>query len=252
MQIGLIGAGNMATALARGLGEPALVSDPVSARAEALAADVGGQALASNVEVAERADVVVLCHKPVQLDPIADELRGRAKAVVSILGGVPVGELDRAYPDTPVYRFIPNIPAEVRQGVFCFARGELASQGPEAEILDLFGRAGTVIRLDDSLIDTAMALMSCGPAFLALVVEAMVDAGVRHGLQPDDAALMAVETMGGTAAVLRENGLDTAGLRKRVTSPGGSTARGVAALERGGIRAAFQDAVGAVVQMAKR
>jgi pyrroline-5-carboxylate reductase len=92
-----------------------------------------------------------------------------------------------------------------------------------------------------------MALMSCGPAFYALVVEAMVDAGVRQGLPPADASRMAVQTMMGTAAVLGENGLDTAALRRRVTSPGGSTARGLEALERGGLRAAFYDAVAAVV-----
>src|SRR3954467_8980833 len=95
--------------------------------------------------------------------------------------------------------------------------------------------------------EPAPALMGCGPAFFALVVEALVDAGVRHGLTADDAGRLAVEAMGGPAAVPRENGDDTAGLRRRVTSPGGSTARGLAALERGGLRAAFSDAVDAVV-----
>jgi pyrroline-5-carboxylate reductase len=252
MQIGLIGAGNMATALARGLGEPVLVADAVPGRAEALAAELGGEALASNAAVAKRADAIVLCHKPAQLAKVAEELAGKARAVISILGGVPVADVEAAYPDLPVYRFIPNIPAEVRAGVFCYAPGRLAAEGPERELLELFARAGTVIPLDDGLIDVAMALMSCGPAFLALVAEAMTDAGVRHGLQPDDAARMTVETMAGTAAVLRAHGLDTAALRRRVTSPGGSTARGLAALERGGLRAAFQDAVGAVAETTKR
>jgi pyrroline-5-carboxylate reductase len=119
-------------------------------------------------------------------------------------------------------------------------------------VVELFERVGVVVRVDEPLIEPAMALMSCGPAFLALVAEAMVDAGVRHGLQPADAALMAVETMAGTAAVLRAGGHDTAGLRRRVTSPGGSTARGLEALERGGVRAAFYDAVSAVVEGGKR
>ena len=113
-------------------------------------------------------------------------------------------------------------------------------------MLDKFGQIGTVVPTPEPLIDAATAIMGCGPAFFALVVEALVDAGVRHGLQPEDAARMAVETMAGTAAVLRENGNDTAGLRRRVTSPGGSTARGLAALERGGVRSAFSDAVDAV------
>jgi len=94
--------------------------------------------------------------------------------------------------------------------------------------------------------DPATALMGCGPAFFALVVEALADAGVRHGLEQEQAVRLAAETMAGTAAMLREDGYDTARLRQRVTSPGGSTARGLAALERGGVRAAFANAVDAV------
>jgi pyrroline-5-carboxylate reductase len=115
----------------------------------------------------------------------------------------------------------------------------------------MFGRIGTVVKLPEPLIDPATALMGCGPAFFALAVESLVDAGVRHGLTADDAGRLAVETMAGTADVLREYGNDTAGLRRRVTSPGGSTARGLDALERGGLRAAFSDAVDAVVQVGR-
>jgi pyrroline-5-carboxylate reductase len=252
MQIGLIGAGNMASALARGFGEPALVTDAVPGKAEALAVELGGEAVGSNAELAERADAVFLCHKPAQLEEVAQSTEGKAKAIVSILGGVKLDDLERAYRHLPVYRFLPSIPAQVRQGVSCYVPGHHAPEGPEQEIVELFERVGTVVRVDEPLIEPAMALMSCGPAFLALVAEAMVDAGVRHGLQPDDASLMAVETMAGTAAVLRETNRDTAGLRRRVTSPGGSTARGLEALERGGLRAAFHDAVRAVVEGGKR
>jgi pyrroline-5-carboxylate reductase len=246
MKLGLIGAGNMATALARGWGEPLCVSDVDHGRAQILAEQIGGQAPGSNAYVADQCDAVVLCHKPAQLEGVAEEIRDRVKAVVSILGGTPLAAVEAAYPGKPVYRFMPNIPAEVAQGVFCYAPGALASEGPEQDVLDMFGRVGTVVKLPEPLIEPATALMGCGPAFFALAVEALVDAGVRHGLTPDDAGRLAVETMAGTAAVLREHGNDTAGLRRRVTSPGGSTARGLAALERGGVRAAFSDAVDAV------
>ena len=252
MRVGLIGAGNMATALARGLGEPVLVADVDAPKAEALAAELGGEALASGAEVAERADVVVLCHKPGQLAEVAGQLGGRAKAVVSILGGTPVADVEAAYPDTPVYRFMPNIPAEVRQGVLCYAPGALAAKGPEQEVLELFGRVGRVIPIDEALIDAATALMGCGPAFFALTVEALVDAGVRHGLGPEEAGVMAVETMAGTATVLRERGNDARDMRRRVTSPGGSTERGIAALEACGLREAFDEAVDAVVAVGRR
>jgi pyrroline-5-carboxylate reductase len=238
----------MATALARGWGEPVLVSDVDHARADALAAELGGEAPGSNAYVADAADAVVLCHKPAQLGEVAEEIRDRAKAVVTILGGVPLAEVEAAYPGKPVYRFMPNIPAEVGEGVFAYAAGSLAADGPEAEILETFGRIGTVVPTPEPLIDAAMAVMSCSPAFFALVVEALVDAGVRSGLQPEAASQMAVGAMAGTAATLRAHDLDTLALRRRVTSPGGSTARGLAALERGGVRDAFSNAVDAVVK----
>lgn len=239
----------MATALARGIGEPVLVADVDGAKAEALAGAVGGQALESNRAVAEQADAVVLCHKPAQLEEVALEIGDAARAVVSILGATPIAALELAYPDRPVYRFMPNIPAEVGRGVFTYAPGARAGEGPQDEILDLFGRAGTVVELPEGLIDTATAVAGCGPAFFALVVEALIDAGVRYGLTPDQAALLATETMAGAAAVIAAGGNDPVALRRRVTSPGGSTARGLEALEENGLRAAFADAVTAVVEM---
>jgi pyrroline-5-carboxylate reductase len=248
MRIGLIGAGNMASALARGWGEPVLVADVDHARADALAAELGGEAPGSNAYVADAADAVVLCHKPAQLGEVAEEIRDRAKVVISILGGVPVADVEAAYPGKPVYRFMPNIPAEVGEGVFAYAAGSQAAAGPESEILELFGRIGSVVPTPEPFIDSAMAVMSCSPAFFALVIEALVDAGVRNGLQPEAASQMAVGAMAGTAATLRAHDFDTLALRRRVTSPGGSTARGLAALERGGVRDAFSNAVDAVVK----
>jgi pyrroline-5-carboxylate reductase len=239
----------MASALARGLGEPVLVSDAVPEKAEALARELGGEALASNAEVAERADVVVLCHKPPQLDEVAAEVAGKAKVIVSIMAATPTAELEARYPGVPVYRFIPNIPAEVRRGVLCYAPGSRSADGPEQEVLELFGRAGTIIRLDDEeLLEPAMALMSCGPAFVALVAESFVDAGEHHGLARDDAALMMIETLAGTAEYLKAHDLDTEALRHRVATPGGVTERGLMKLEQGAVRAACRLAVDTVVE----
>ncbi|MFL5840164.1 MAG: pyrroline-5-carboxylate reductase [Thermoleophilaceae bacterium] len=251
MKLGFIGAGNMATALARGIGEPVIATDKVAGKAEALVEQVGGEVLDSAAEVAGAADAVVLAHKPAQLNEVAHELAGQADIVVSILGGVPTSSIEAAYPGAAVHRFLPNIPVEVHQGVLCYAQGSRAN-GSE-DLLELFGRVGTIVRLPkEELIEPAMALMSCGPAFMALVAEALIDAGVLHGLDPGDAATMVVETMAGSAAVLRESDADTRGLRTRVTSPGGSTARGLAALEQAGLRAAFEDAVTAVVDFTRR
>lgn len=249
MKLGLIGAGNMASALARGIGEPVLVADIDAGKARALAEELGGEAVGSNAELAERSDAVVLCHKPKQLDEVAQDVSGHAQVVVSILAAVTTEELETAYPGVPIYRFIPNMPVEVRRGVLCYTRGARAAEGPEDEVLELFGRAGTVIRLDEEpLIEPAMALMSCGPAFMALVAEAFADAGTAHGLDHDAALRMTVETMAGTAAYLRDHGYATADLRARVATPGGATERGLRRLEEGGMRELCGAAVDAVVE----
>jgi pyrroline-5-carboxylate reductase len=250
MKLGFIGAGNMATALARGIGEPVLATDVVAGKAEALVEELGGEVLETPAYVADASDAVVLAHKPAQLHDVAAQIRDRAKIVVSILGGTPTSALEEAYPGCSVHRFLPNIPVELGQGVLCYAPGSKAARADE--LLELFGRAGTIVRLPkEELIEPAMALMSCGPAFMALVAEAMIDAGVLHGLDPADAAAMVIQTMAGSAAVLQNTGADTRALRTRVTSPGGSTARGLAALEQAGLRAAFEDAVTAVVEFTK-
>src|SRR3954468_245731 len=105
MKLGFIGAGNMATALARGIGEPVFVTDVVPGKAEALVAQVGGEVLETPAYVADAADAVVLAHKPAQLTEVAGEIRDRAKVVISILGATPTAKLREAYPDSEVHRF---------------------------------------------------------------------------------------------------------------------------------------------------
>jgi pyrroline-5-carboxylate reductase len=247
MQIGLIGAGNMARALARGWGRPLLCSDPVAERARALALEIGGEALPSNAEVAQRADLVVLCHKPAQLREVADELAPHARAVASILAGVPLADLRAAYPDRPAYRFIPSLPVEVREGAVVQSAGATDDATLDASVSELFSELGTLVVLDDSLVDVAMGLMSCAPAYVALVAEAQIEAGVRRGIPAAQGAELVVQTLAGTAELLRRRGNDTVAVRREVTSPGGATARGIAALERAGVRAAFSDALDAVL-----
>jgi pyrroline-5-carboxylate reductase len=247
MQIGLIGCGNMARALARGWGRPVLCADPIAERARSLAAEVGGEALAGNADVAARAELVILCHKPAQLAAVAGELAPQAKAVASILAATPLQALREAYPDRPVYRFIPSLPVEVRQGAVVQAAAPRQEERLDAAVRELFAELGTLVVLDDALVDVAMGLMSCGPAYVALVAEAQVDAGVRRGIPAPQGAELVVQTLAGTAELLRRRGYDTTAVRREVASPGGLTARGLDALERGGLRAAFSDALDAVL-----
>jgi len=247
MMVGLIGAGNMARALARGWGEPVLCSDNGSGRAEALAAEFGGEALASNAALAERADVVVLCHKPAQLDAVAAEVGDRAKAIVSVLGSTGLDALRAAYPGTPVIRTMPNTPVQVRRGVVCWAPAADVDPALEQALRERFARLGRVVDVPDARIDAASAVMGVTPAYVALITEAQVDAAVKHGLPAALAADLFVESLAGTAALLAARDHDTLAVRREVTSPGGSTARGLAALEAGGVRAAFLDALAAVM-----
>jgi pyrroline-5-carboxylate reductase len=251
MKVGLIGAGNMARAIARGWGDPVICSDGGSGRASRLAEELGGEA-ASNLEVAARADLVVLAHKPKQLASVAAEIAGEAKAVASVLGGTTLAALQDAYPGKPVIRLMPNTPVEVRRGVSCYATGDGVGAALEQAVVDLFGRLGMVMKLDEPLLDVATAVSGVGPAYLALVAEAQVDAAVKQGLSAQIAGLLVAETMAGTAELMRARDLDTTVVRREVTSPGGGTARGLAALERGGVRAAFQDAADAVTGWSRK
>ncbi|MGI8506966.1 MAG: pyrroline-5-carboxylate reductase family protein [Solirubrobacteraceae bacterium] len=247
MRVGLIGAGNMARALARGWGDPVLCSDSGSGRAAALAAELGGRA-ASNLEVAEEADLVVLCHKPAQLGAVAREIAGTAKAVASVLASAATGSLTAEYPGVPVFRLMPNTPVEVRRGIVCYSPALGVDPELEREVIALFERLGLVVEVEERLLGAAAAVMSVGPAYQALLAEAQVDAAVRHGLRPALAARLVVETMSGSAALLQAREYDTLAVRREVTSPGGSTARGLDALERAGVRAAFAAAIDRVCE----
>ena len=235
----------MARAMARGWGDPMLCSDSGSGRAAALAQELGGRA-ASNREVAEEADLVVLCHKPYQLKAVAREISGSVKAIASVLGATPTGMLQATYQGLPVFRLMPNTPVEVRQGVICYTPADGIDANLEREVLALFERLGAVVTVPERLLAAAAAVMSVGPAYQALLAEAQVDAGVRHGLSAALASRLVVDTMSGTAALLRTRDYDTLAVRREVTSPGGSTARGLEALERGGVRSAFQSAIDGV------
>jgi pyrroline-5-carboxylate reductase len=156
-------------------------------------------------------------------------------------------DLHEAYPDLPVYRFIPSLPVEVRQGAVVQA-APLKQAELDAQVSELFSELGTLVTLPDALVDVAMGLMSCAPAYVALVAEAQIDAGVRRGIPAAQSAELVVQTLAGTAELLRRRGNDTLAVRREVASPGGVTARGLAALERGGLRAAFSEALDAVLE----
>jgi pyrroline-5-carboxylate reductase len=260
--VGLIGAGNMASALAEGWtladsGPDTLMFSDVDAdRARATAERVGGQRAGSNRELADNVDVVVLAVKPDALEPVSEDIRvtvsERRLPVASILAATSIVRLEQSLgPGTPILRLMPNVAAAVRAGTFCYASSSSLDERTERSLLDLFGLLGDLVPVKESLMDAATAIAGCGPAFFALVIEALTDAGVREGLTQGQAGELALSAMGGTAELLRRGGGDAVLLRRKVTSPGGTTAAGIAALEDHGLRAAIGAAVEAVVIRAR-
>jgi pyrroline-5-carboxylate reductase len=237
--IGFIGAGNMARAFARGLAEPVVATDAGSGRAAELVGELGGHALPSNAALVAAVDVVILAHKPAQLEAVAADA-GRAGRVISLLGATTLERVRAAYPDAEVVRAMPNTAVEVREGVTCLCTDGAPELGAWARVL--FERVGTVVELPERLIDVATSVSGVAPAYVALVAEAWIDAAIRHGLAPKTAAELVGASLRGSAALLQSRSMNTLAVRREVTSPGGMTARGLAALERAGLRAAFAQA----------
>jgi len=248
MQIGLIGSGNIATAFALGWGQPVLCTDLDAARAEALAAAAGGEVVADNAELARRSDLVVLCHKPGQLAEVAAEAAGGADVILSPLAGVSLAELRAAYPESLVFRVMPNTAMRLGHGVTVLADDDAGDQAAFETMRGLLGELGPVFVLPESDFPAATAVMSSGVAFLALVAEAKIAAAEAAGMDPVVAASLVGATFGSAMALLSEEGADAAGVREAVTSPGGVTEKGLAELEQARVREAFAAAVRAVVE----
>jgi pyrroline-5-carboxylate reductase len=238
MVVGFIGSGSMAAAMARGwVGavDQMVFTDSGSGRAAELASEVGGAAVEGNAELAEQADVIVLAVKPAGLGGVATEIGSITKPVISMLGATSLASVEAAFPAADIFRVMPNVAVEVRRGVLCVAGGE------SVEVRRLLDVLGKVVELPDPEFDAATAVMGCSPAYLALVVEALVDAGTEAGLDEALAQELVVETAAGTAELLGKR--PPAEVRSAVASPGGSTEAGLEALDREGARDAFIAAV---------
>jgi pyrroline-5-carboxylate reductase len=249
--IGFAGAGNIAAAMARGWAsadggpERMLFTDAGSGRAAALADELRGEALASLGELAERADLVVLAVKPAALDDAAAGLAD-ARAIVSVLGATPLERLRAAFPGKPVIRAMPTVIAEIRRGVICHAPLGESEDEIAGEALALLGGLGRLVEVDDRLMDAATAVMGCTPAYFALVAETVAGAGAGEGLEPRVSHELVVETLAGTAELLRDR--DPVAVREAVASPGGSTEAGLAALAAARVPEGLTDAVRASLE----
>ncbi|MBI1901880.1 MAG: pyrroline-5-carboxylate reductase [Planctomycetia bacterium] len=258
-RIGFIGAGQMATALARGFlaagltAAPQIVaSDIFAAARDEFARQTGGKVAAANRDVLAQSDVVFLAVKPQQFAAAAQglrELAGPQHLIVSIMAGVSLATLEQAFGPAPrLVRVMPNTPCLARAGAsaFCLGRGATPDDGKLVE--RLLSAVGLAVPLEEKFLDAVTGLSGSGPAFVYVMIEALADGGVRMGLARDVALRLAAQTVAGAARLMLETGEHPGVLKDRVASPGGTTIAGLQALEERGVRGALMAAVEAAAR----
>jgi pyrroline-5-carboxylate reductase len=253
-RIGFLGAGNMGEALIKGLRAVDLVpadligaTDVRADRVKQLVGDFGVHGFDSNSDLVQRSDVVILAVKPQIMAAVLGEIAPAVtatKLLISIAAGVSTDRLRQFLGKSArIIRVMPNTPALVLEAATAIAKAEGLQPGDLETAQEIFGAVGQVVVLDESLMDAVTGLSGSGPAYVALVVESLADGGVKMGLDRQTAMMLATQTVLGAAKLLLETGAHPGQLKDMVSSPGGTTIAGVAALEEGGVRRTFINAV---------
>lgn len=244
--------------LAKGVYQPAevLVSDPLPERRKTLEGQYGIGVTGDNGAVVAATEVLLLAIKPQVFDRVTADLPtpgsdGSVPVVLSILAGVPLSKLEGAFPGQPVVRSMPNTPATVGAGISAIALGTQVQPQQRDRAVQVLQAVGEVVEVPESMMDAVTGLSGSGPGYVSILIEALTDGGVYAGLPRAIAAKLALQTVLGTATLLRETGLHPAELKDRVTSPGGTTIAGIAALERAGFRSAAIAAVKAASERSR-
>ena len=261
IRIGFLGAGQMATALAKGWATAGLLdlthslaSDPYPAAREKFQATTGIRATNSNAEVIAAADVLVLAVKPQMMSAVLPEAAATISAkhlVVSIAAGITLKQLAELLgADTRLVRVMPNTPCLVGASATGYCVGPKATAADGELVGKLFRSVGNAFAVPENLLDAVTGLSGSGPAYVYVMIEALADGGVRVGLPRDIALSLAAQTVFGAAKMVLETGSHPAALKDAVASPGGTTIAGLHALERAGFRAGLMDAVEAAAKRA--
>jgi pyrroline-5-carboxylate reductase len=260
-QVGFLGAGRMATALARSWVHSGLVaadrcwaSDPVPSARQTFTTQTGCRALADNRAVAAESDLLVLAVKPQTMPELLREIAGQLHdpLVVSIAAGITLGQLAAGLgASRRLVRVMPNTPCLVGASASGYAAGEQATADDAALVDRLLSAVGVAFRVSEPLLDAVTGLSGSGPAFVYLMIEALADGGVRVGLPRDVAGALAAQTVLGAAKMVLETRMHPGALKDMVASPAGTTIAGLHALERAGVRGALMDAVEAAARRAR-
>lgn len=252
MTIAILGAGAMGEALLAGLlkagksTRDVVVGEKRTARADELRERYGIEVV-SNVEAVGQASVVVLVVKPNDVAGLVDEIASVLTTdhlVVSVAAGVPTSSIEQRLPGgVPVIRAMPNTPALIGEGMAAVSAGAAATDAHLATAIEVLGASGRVVTVPEHLQNVVTGVSGSGPAYVFYLVEAMVEGGVQAGLPRDVATDLVVQTVYGAATLLRDTDASATELRERVTSPAGTTAAGLRALDDGGVRASVLAAV---------
>ena len=221
-------------------------------RVRGLTERYGVEATRSNADAVRGADVVVIAVKPQDIDGLLKEISGRIGAeqtVLSIAAAIPTTLLERALGEAvPVVRAMPNTPVTVHEGMAGIAAGAHADEDDLARAEEVLGHVGRSVRVSEDYLDAVTAVSGSGPAYFALLAESMIEAGILLGLSREVSTDLVVQTMLGTAKLLRDEKMHPVELREMVTSPGGTTIAAIRELEQAGVRAAFLNAIQAAMQ----
>jgi pyrroline-5-carboxylate reductase len=261
-KIAIIGGGRLGESLLRGLlssgwrnADDLVVTARREERRAELAERYGVASGRSNSEAVADARLVVLAVKPQDVDTVLAEISPAVTpehTLLSVAAGVTTSTIEAHLPPgSKVVRAMPNAPSLVGEGIAAISGGKSASEEDLALAEDALGHLGAVVRVDEYDLDAVTALSGSGPAYFALLAEAMIEAGLLLGLSRDIATRLVVQTMLGSALLLRDEGVHPVELREAVTSPGGTTTRAIRELELSGVRAAFLNAITAATERSR-
>ncbi|MHB9028817.1 MAG: pyrroline-5-carboxylate reductase [Candidatus Latescibacterota bacterium] len=258
-KIGLIGAGNMGSAIVRGLvtagicqAHDIFVYDVDSRRTEELQKE-GMRPIGSIREIGDQADTVLIAVKPSTVEDVLHELRSAplSTLIISVAAGITTKAIEQVMPKYPVIRVMPNTPCMIGAGASAVTRGSAASEEHSRRAMEIMGALGYVTEVPEALMDAVTGLSGSGPAYVALLIDALASGGLRMGLPRQTALRLAAHTVLGAARMVLENEMEPTALRDMVASPGGTTIEGIMALERGAFRATVMDAVEAATKKSK-
>ena len=263
LTLGFLGAGKMATALARGFTAAKLTSaknlvasDVMEGARKAFADETGVKPMPTNLAVCKAASILLLAVKPDQVAGVLAEIRAHVTAkhlLISIAAGVPLAKLEAGLaPGARVIRVMPNTPALVGASASAFAVGSHATPADAALAQKLFSSVGIALQVKESLLDAVTGLSGSGPAYAYQIIEALSDGGVAAGLPRDVATKLAAQTLLGAAKMVLETGQHPGALKDMVTSPGGTTIEGLHELEKAGVRGGLMNAVRAAAEKSKK